>query len=176
MRCLLTVSLASAVCMLLLADAASAQVRRAEPLRGGNENPPVVTDASGNFRAERSGDEIGFTLRYDVPAEDGGSENDITQAHLHIGNPGTNGGIVVYLCSNLGNEPAGVTSRECPSSPGVVEGVIVADDVIEIPDQIEAGDLDGLFRLMSQGAIYANAHSNDHASGEVRGQVRPRPR
>ena len=47
MRCLMTVSLAAAGCVLLLADGASAQqIRRAEPLRGGNENPPVVTDGT----------------------------------------------------------------------------------------------------------------------------------
>ena len=176
MRCLFTVSLASAACVLLLADGASAQVRRAEALRGSNENPPVISDGSGNFRAERVGDQIEFRLRYDLPPEDGGGENDVTQAHLHIENPGNNGGIVVFLCSNLGNEPDGVTSRECPPSPGVVEDVIVADDVIEIAGIIEAGDLDGLFRLMSQGGVYANAHSNDHPGGEVRGQVRPRIR
>jgi len=180
MRCLSTLSLASAACALLLADAASAQVRQAERLRGGNENPPVITDGTGNFRAERIGDQIEFRVRYDLSSTASEDENDVTQAHLHIGNPGTNGGIVVFLCSNLDNEPDGVTSRECPPSPGVVEDVIVADDVIELvvdnATVIEAGDLDGLFRLMTQGAVYANAHSNDHPAGEVRGQVRPRIR
>ena len=179
MRCLSTVSLASAACLLLLAASASAQVRQAEKLRGGNENPPVITDGTGNFRAERVGDQIDFRLRYDLLSEDI-EENDVTQAHLHIANPGNNGGITVFLCSTLGNEPDGVTPRACPPSPGEVEGAIVADDVLEVVDGtttvIEAGDLDGLFRLMSQGAIYANAHSDDHPAGEVRGQVRPRAR
>lgn len=178
MRCLSTVSLASAACALLVADAASAQVRQAERLRGGNENPPVITDGTGNFRAERTGDQIEFRLRYDLSSED--SASDVSQGHLHIGNPGNNGPIVVFLCSNAGNEPDGVTARACPPSPDVVEGVIVADDVIEIVDGdttiIEAGDLDGLFRLMSQGAVYVNVHSDDHPTGEVRGQVRPRAR
>ena len=178
MRCLSTVSLAAAACALLLADSASAQVRQAERLRGGNENPPVISSGSGNFRAERSGDQIEFRLRYGVASED--SESDVTQAHLHIANPGNNGAIVVFLCSNLGNEPDGVAARPCPPSPDVVTGEIVAADVLEIVEDntvvIEAGDLDGLFRLMTQGAVYVNVHSGDHPSGEVRGQIRARAR
>ena len=178
MRCLSTVSLASAACALLLADGASAQVRQAERLRGGNENPPVISSGTGNFRAERSGGEIDFRLRYDLSPED--AESDVTQAHLHIGNPGNNGPIVVFLCSNAGNEPEGVTRRDCPPSQDVVEGTIIAVDVIGLTEGdtviIEAGDLNGLFRLMTQGAVYANVHSGDHPSGEVRGQIRPRAR
>jgi len=178
MRCLSTLSLASAVCALMLADAASAQVRQAERLRGGNENPPVISSGNGNFRAERSGDQIDFRLRYDLAPED--AESDVTQAHLHIANPGNNGPIVVFLCSNARNEPDGVTVRACPPSPNVVEGTIVAADVIGLTEGdtviIEAGDLNGLFRLMTQGAVYVNVHSGDHPSGEVRGQIRPRAR
>jgi hypothetical protein len=178
MRCLSTVLLASAAGALLLADGTFAQVRQAERLRGGNENPPVISDGTGNFRAERNGDQIEFRLRYDLAPED--AESDVTQAHLHIANPGNNGEIVVFLCSNAGNEPEGVAARDCPPSPNVVEGEIVAADVLEIVVEditiIEAGDLDGLFRLMSQGAVYANVHSGDHPTGEVRGQVRPRAR
>ncbi len=179
MRCLFTVSLASAACVLLLADGASAQVRRAEALRGSNENPPVITDGSGNFRAERVGDQIEFRLRYDLPLRGRRGRMMSPRLHLHIDEESgqRTGGIAVFLCSNLGDEPEGVTSRECPPSPGTVEGVIVADDdVIEIVDVIEAGDLDGLFQLMSQGGVYANARRNDHPTGEVRGQVRPRLR
>jgi hypothetical protein len=69
----------------------------AERLLGGNENPPVISDGSGRFRARVSEDRIGFTLRYDVASED----SDVTQAHLHIQNPGNNGGIVVFLCSGI---------------------------------------------------------------------------
>jgi hypothetical protein len=36
--------------------------------------------------------------------------SDALQAHLHIANPGNNGGIVVFLCSNHGNTPPDATS------------------------------------------------------------------
>jgi hypothetical protein len=41
---------------------------------------------------------------------------------------------------------------------------------------ITAGDLAGLARLIRQGAVYANVHSDDFPAGEVRGQLSPRRR
>jgi hypothetical protein len=151
---------------------------KAERLVGGNENPPVVSEGSGMFRAWFRHDGIAFRLRYDVASED----SDITQSHLHIANPGTNGGIAVFLCTNLGNTPMGATMRACPPSPGVVTGSIVMEDVQQVTAGdppvaiIAAGDLEGLKRLISQGSVYANVHTDAHGSGEIRGQLNPRPR
>ena len=81
--------LVSAGLGLVLCDTAAAQqVRRAERLTGANENPPVETVARGNFRARLFPDRIEFRLRYDVA----GVASDVLEAHLHAGNPGTNGG------------------------------------------------------------------------------------
>jgi hypothetical protein len=162
--------LVSAAFVLALCDTAAAQqVRRAERLVGANENPPVVTDASGNFRAEIFPDQIAFRLRY------GELEGNVTQAHLHVGNPGINGDIVVFLCANDPIVPP-APAPECPVS-GVLEDVIEPDDVLEDPGGVlEAGDLEGLTRLIRQGAVYANVHSNLHPGGEVRGQMSPRIR
>ena len=103
----------------MLGDAASAQqVRQAERLLGGNENPPVITDGTGNFRARLFDDRIEFRLRYDVGFDD----SDVTQAHLHIANPGNNGAIVAFLCSNVGNTPAGATEQRMPALAGGDQG------------------------------------------------------
>ncbi len=149
----------------------------AERLRGGNENPPVISDGFGRFRAKPLEDRIAFRLRYESLVAGG---SDVTQAHLHIANPGNNGGIVVFLCSNLGNVPAGATARLCPPSAGVVDGDIVPADVQTLTEDgttiIGAGDLAGLVRLIQQGSVYANVHTVDHPGGEIRGQLAPRDR
>jgi hypothetical protein len=165
-----------------LGGSASAQQARAERLLGGNENPPVVSEGSGSFRARLEEDRISFRLRYDDVAS---GASDVTQAHLHIGNPGTNGGIVAWLCGDPAVEPpAGVP--DCPASPGELSGDIFEDDVLAVSVTsgtppvvtviIEAGDLEGLKRLIEQSSVYANVHTDDHPAGEIRGQMNPRRR
>lgn len=157
-----------------------------QPLRGGHENPPVISDGTGRFFARvvenASGvvEAIQYHLTYNVEFE----QSDVLQAHIHIANPGNNGGIVAFLCSNQGNIPPGAGAGECPPSPGVVDGEILPADVLAVIDEtgpspvtvIEAGDIDGLAKLMLDGATYANVHTDDHPGGEVRGQINPRRR
>jgi hypothetical protein len=172
-----------ATAMLMLAVGAQAQpftpTDVSQPLRGGHENPPVVSDGFGRFFANviesaQGVQEIQYQLRYDVA--DGPS--DVQQAHIHIANPGVNGGIVAFLCSNLD----ALADNDCPASPGVVDDVILPEDVLAVAEGdpamtiIEAGDIDGLAKLMLDGATYANVHTIDHPTGEVRGQINPRTR
>ena len=178
MRRFATTLMVSAIFLPALGNADTADDDRAGRLLGGNENPPVISDGSGSFTATSEGDAIAFQLSYDV----GSSENDAQQAHLHIGNPGTNGPIVVFLCSNIDNTPEGATERACPPSPGEVTGDIVADDVLAVSqgdpavEIIAAGDLEGLKLLIEQSSVYVNVHTNDHPAGEIRGQMNPRRR
>jgi hypothetical protein len=158
-----------------LGNAGSAQQVNSENLLGGHENPPVISTGSGDFTASIQVDRISFTLTYQVASASG----DAAQAHLHIANPGNNGGIVVFLCTNLNNTPVGAQVRPCPPSPGPVTGDIVAADVQAVVDGepptatqvIGVGDLEGLKLLIQQGAVYANVHTPAHASGEIRGQL-----
>jgi CHRD domain len=182
MRQFAAILLLSATFLPAFSSAGSAQQVESERLLGGNENPPVISDGSATFSAELQSDSIPFQLNYDVAS----GESDVRQAHLHIANPGRNGGITVFLCSNTGNTPEGATERECPPSPGEVTGDIVAGDVQQVaeavgepPEEIviiEAGDLEGLARLIEQSSVYVNVHTDNHPDGEVRGQMEPRRR
>jgi hypothetical protein len=134
-------------------------------LKGLEEVPSVSTRASGRFELEIDDNRGRWRLRYE------GLEGDVQQAHIHFGQISVNGGISVFLCSNLGNGPAG--TQGCPPSPATVTGDFDANDVIGPPGQgITSGQLDELVRAIKQGAAYANVHSTSFPGVEIRGQIR----
>jgi CHRD domain len=126
----------------------------------------VSTVATGQFDATINQAEtaIDYVLSY------ADLEGSVTQAHIHFGQRGTNGGISVFLCTNLGNGPAG--TQACPPSPATVTGTIMAADVIGPAGQgIAAGEFAELIRAIRTGSTYANVHSSKFPTGEVRGQL-----
>ena len=94
-----------------------------EFLIGYQEVPSVSTTGNGTFNARISNDEsrIDWELSYSD------LEGAVQQSHIHFGNKGVNGGITVFLCTNLGNGPAG--TQPCPAPPATISGTIVAADV-----------------------------------------------
>src|SRR5688500_2905198 len=70
-----------------------------ESLNGYKEAPaPVSTTGTGTFNATVSKDEsaIEYELTFD------NLEDDVLQAHIHIGHPQNSGGIVLWLCETAG--------------------------------------------------------------------------
>ena len=137
-------------------------------LSGYQEVPAISTEASGKFEAKvpKGGGPIEYELRYaGIP--------DVTQAHLHFAQKGVNGAIVVFICSNLGNGPAGTPA--CPADSATLTGDVTSEDVLATsPNQgIAAGELDELKRAVRAGVVYANVHSTEFAGGEIRAQLRP---
>ena len=138
-------------------------------LSGYEEVPALSTPGSGEFRAsiDDSADEISYTLRY------GATESPVTQAHIHFGNVSVNAGISVFLCSNLGNGPAG--TQACPPADGTISGTIRPADVIGPAGQgIAAGQFDELLAAIRAGSTYANVHTTGYPSGEIRAQLNAR--
>ena len=143
-----------------------------ELLTGYEEVPSVSTAANGQFTARiRNGSEIEWQLAYS------NLEGAVQQSHIHIGNLGVNGGISVFLCTNLGNGPAG--TQTCPAPPAVISGTIRAADVSpNIPatagartQGLNTGEFDELIAAMHAGATYVNVHSTLWPGGEVRSQI-----
>ncbi len=137
-----------------------------ETLTGFEEVPSVSSEASGKFRAKvhRGADKIAFKLSY------ADLEGAVQQAHIHFGQRAVNGGISVYLCTNLGNGPAG--TQACPPAPATVEGTLEADDVVGPDGQgIAPGEFDELVRAVKAGVTYANVHSSKFPNGEIRAQL-----
>ena len=132
-------------------------------LSGYNEVPSVSSTGSGQFQARLANDEsaIDYTLSYQ------NLEGTTTSAaHIHLGQPGVNGGVSAFLCGG-GGKPA------CPPVSGSVSGTIVAADVIGPATQgIAAGELAELIAAMRSGVTYTNVHTDKHPSGEIRGQIK----
>jgi hypothetical protein len=138
-----------------------------ERLTGFEEVPALSTPGTGEFRASvnRSGSEIRYRLSFR------GLESPATQAHIHFENETNSGPIVVFLCSNLGNGPAG--TQACPPAGGTVRGTIRPADVGggAAAQGIAAGEFAELVDAMRAGATYVNVHSVDRAGGEIRAQI-----
>jgi hypothetical protein len=142
-------------------------------LNGFKEVPSVITNGTGNFQLQISAarNSISYQLTYS------GLSSHTTQAHIHIGQREVNGGIIVYLCDNTGIAPSGTPA--CPDS-GTVSGTLTAVDVNPpgnpeptttqgIPPQ----DFAGLLAAIEGGVAYANIHTTNSPSGEIRGQLEP---
>ena len=143
---------------------------KAGTLTGYEENPDISTVATGTFEARiGEGDKtIAYKLTYS------GLEGTVQQAHIHFGKRAVNGGVSVFLCSNLGNAPAGTPL--CPDNQPV-EGELDAADVVG-PNSgmtiqgIEPGALAELVAAIRAGHTYVNVHSTKWPGGEIRAQIR----
>lgn len=137
-----------------------------EFLSGYEEVPSVSTGASGEFKARISNDES--QIEWELSYSD--LEGSVQQAHIHLGNVGVNGGISVFLCTNLGNGPAGI--QPCPPPPATISGTIMAADVVGPAGQgLNPGEINELIRAMRAGATYVNVHSTMWPGGEIRSQI-----
>jgi hypothetical protein len=80
-----------------------------------------------------------------------------------------NGGIFLFLCSNLGNGPAGTPA--CPQSGTVTRTVSAADFIAVAAQNVPAGNFNNAVRILRSGDTYANIHTVNFPAGEIRGQV-----
>lgn len=134
----------------------------------------INTTGSGEFKARISHD--GTAIDYELTYRDLSSA--ITQSHIHFGRPALTGGVVLFLCTNLGNAPATVpVPQACPTtSPATITGTLTAADVVAVPAQgIDAGaaGFAEMLKAIRHGAAYVNVHTTGHPSGEIRARLGP---
>ena len=129
------------------------------------EVPALQSNATGKWTATVDGNTIHYTLTYS------NLRADATQSHIHIGQPGVNGGVTIFFCSNLGNGPAGTPS--CPLRGGTLNGTITSANVLPITSQgVGAGEISAVLKALRNGAAYVNVHSTQFPGGEIRGVVK----
>ena len=96
------------------ADGGGGGSRMRATMTGAEEVPAISTTGNGSFSARQTSPGVfAYELTYS------GLESPITQSHIHFGQKDVNGGVSVFLCTNLGNGPVGT-----PLCPGTTSGTI----------------------------------------------------
>jgi hypothetical protein len=153
----------------VLADGDDHNNRLRAQLSGYEETPLTLsTPGNGQFKARIHDHDTAIT--YELSYE--GLESTVTQAHIHLGRPAITGGIVLFLCTNLGNGPAG--TQTCPAAPATISGTLRAGDVVALAaaQGIAAEEFAEVLRAIRAGATYANVHTTGRPGGEIRGRIR----
>ncbi len=130
------------------------------PLSGDALVPPVVTDGAGfaAMAANGSQTELDFVvLTYGL--------EDVTQAHIHLGAAGENGGVAAFL---FGFDAAGVTRDGVLASGTLTEADLIASTEFD-------GSMGQLLDRLRAGTAYVNVHTDANPPGELRGGPLDRP-
>jgi hypothetical protein len=140
-------------------------------LAGYHEVPlTLFSGGTATFRARIANDDQSFdwTLTYS-------GLTGVTQSHIHFGAPALNGGIVVFLCTNLGNAPPfpAAPVAGCNPSADSLSGTARAVDVTggAAPQGIAAREFAKVIAAIRAGATYANIHTVARPGGEIRGPI-----
>lgn len=132
-------------------------------LTGYQEVPSVSTTGSGrlDLRIDDEAQTIDFELTYENL-----EGTTTTASHIHLGQPGVNGGVSVFLCGG-GGRPA------CTPTSGEFSGTITAADIIGPTAQgINPGEFAELVQALRSRVTYVNVHTNRNPGGEIRGLIK----
>ena len=156
MRRTFMLMLAAALVLLLAVPVYGGQNRNfVAPLDGGQENPPVDTNATGvaKFQLSKDGSSLGFKL---IVA----NIEDVVASHIHCGVVGVNGSVGVTLFSGGPTSANGTLAEGTITAPNAGNGCGWAD-------------LDAVLAAMESGGAYVNVHTFPaNPGGEIRGQIK----
>lgn len=132
------------------------------------EVPAVSSAGVGTFSADI--DDGGQTISWELEFD--GLDGDITMSHIHFGQPGVSGGIMIWLCKTTQAAPPGTAT--CPAGKaGRLSGTIGAADVVGPTAQlVTASQFEEAVAAIRAGMAYVNIHTTLVGSGEIRGQLR----
>ena len=127
--------------------------RFSTPLTGMEEVPPVNTNSTGIALFELVNNNINFKVNVT-------SLNNIKSAHIHSGEFGQNGDIVVTLFNSA--TPTDVINGT------LAKGKVAADDFQGL---LKGKTINDLVQLMNSTKTYVNIHTEQYPNGEIRGQI-----
>jgi hypothetical protein len=127
--------------------------RFSTPLTGMEEVPPVNTNSTGIALFELVNNNINFKVNVT-------SLDNIKAAHIHSGEFGQNGDIVVTLFQSA--TPTDVLNGT------LVEGKVAAGD---LQGPLKGKNINDLVQLINNTKTYVNIHTEQYPNGEIRGQI-----
>lgn len=124
-------------------------------MTGSEEVPPKNTQATGSAKFISSSDENSMTYRIRVA-----NINGVTMAHIHSGETGKNGPIVVTLFKSA-------------TSTGPINGLLSQGTITStnLEGPLKGKTISDLVKLINDGKAYANVHTQQNPKGEIRGQI-----
>jgi hypothetical protein len=154
--------------LLVLAGTAFAKEYKTGGLSGAEEVPARDTNARGNALFEVSDDGLTITFKLIVANID-----NVVASHIHIGAPGVNGPVVLFLYGSV------------PPGGGTVNGVLSQGSATaaNLVGPLAGQPLSALIAAIEAGNAYVNVHTNDGVAppnegpgdfpgGEIRGKIR----
>jgi len=133
-------------------------------LNSSNEVSGTGVDSKGTGQAIFRLNEDGTELYYKLIVA---NIDSVTQAHIHCGEAGVNGAVVVFL---YGFNADGITMNGT-----LAEGIITPESIIPRADAPNcSGGLqtwDDLIERLQTGRSYVNVHTFAYPGGEIRGQI-----
>ena len=151
------------------------------PLSAGELPPCLIVEAELSPRSEVPAISSVLKGRFSASVEAGGifewsvlypDNLDVTQAHVHLGQEGVNGGIVLFLCSNLGNGPEGTLTCPATDSFSLIHDSTPHEIIGSASQGMAAGDFFAFQRAVRQGVAYVNVHTTHFPGGLLRGQLK----
>src|SRR5215211_811045 len=127
--------------------------RFSTPLTGMEEVPPVNTNSTGIALFELVNNNINYKLNVT-------NLDNIKAAHIHSGEFGQNGDIVVTLFQSA--TPIDIVNGT------LTEGKVAADD---LQGPLKGKTINDLVQLINNTQTYVNIHTEQYLNGEIRGQI-----
>jgi hypothetical protein len=127
-------------------------------LRGANEVPPVVTDATGKAEFEVNRDQT--KIKFELTIRNATNILGAAGAHIHCAPEGVNGPVVAFLAGLVNGGFDGKVEIEATlSDANVIAGSACGTTIADLVEAMRAGN------------TYVNAHSPAFPGGEIRGQI-----
>ena len=150
---ILLLSVSIILSLLSFHNSLSADYKYSTPLTGMEEVPPVNTNSTGIALFEPFNNNLNFEVNVT-------KLDNITASHIHLGEFGQNGEIIVSLLK--ASTPLNILNGT------LVEGKVTTAD---LEGSLKGKSINDLVKLFNETKTYVNIHTKQNPNGEIRGEI-----